>query len=75
MWLSIVVCGEKTLQKLRAITIFDQLKLLAMLYESNTRWRTQGYPEAFQTAEKIFASYSCNDLHLYGKKQPLIIGQ
>ena len=42
MWLSIVVCGEKTLQKLRAITIFDQFKLLAMLYESNTRWRTQG---------------------------------
>ena len=28
MWLSIVVCGEKTLQKRRAITIFDQFRLL-----------------------------------------------
>ena len=26
-----------------------------------------------ETAEKIFASFSCNDLHLFGKKQPLII--
>ena len=33
------------------------------------------YIQILQTAEKIFASFSCNDLHVYGKKQPLIIGQ
>ena len=30
-----------------------------------------GTQEAFQTTEKIFASFSCNDLHLYGKKTAL----
>ena len=67
---------KKTLQKRRAITIFDQIWLLGngvwiqlKMTAGTANWRL------FKPLKRFLPRFSCNDLHLYGKKQPLIIGQ
>ena len=72
MWLSIVVCGEKNSAKMPCDHNFWSIQAFRQWSMNSTQDDcTQGYLEAFQTAEKIFASFSCNDFHLCGKKTAL----